>query len=244
MLSDLEGAGTPYSTRFFADHEAGALRSARAVVPLVVDLLRPASVVDVGCGLGSWLSVFREHGADDVLGIDGDYVDRDSLAIPFERFVTHDLTQPVELGRTFDLAVSLEVAEHLPPEAAQTLVDSLARLAPAILFSAAIPEQDGVGHVNTQWPSYWRALFAPRGFRPVDCIRHRIWENDEVEFWYRQNMLLFAQAEVVETNAALRAEAQLQRPLDLVHPAHWSQVTHQARLDRDAAARALGGESG
>jgi SAM-dependent methyltransferase len=233
----------PYSERFFADHEAGARRSAGVVVPLVVDLLAPASVVDVGCGLGTWLSVFREHGVEDVVGVDGAYVDRDSLAIPADRFLARDLTEPLDLGRSFDLAVSLEVAEHLPERAAQTFVDSLARLAPAILFSAAIPEQDGAGHVYGQWPSFWRGLFAPRGLRLVDCVRTEIWSNDAVEFWYRQNMLLFVQPEVVEGRTHLQAELSVRRPLDVVHPAHWSQVMHQARLDREAAARASSAES-
>lgn len=235
MLPTLASADDPYSKMFFAEHEAGARRSARVVVPIVLDLLAPSSVVDVGCGLGTWLRVFREHGVEDVVGVDGDYVVRAGLSIPPDRFVAHDLAQPLELGRTFDLAVSLEVAEHLPEAAAQTFVDSLSRLAPAILFSAAVPSQDGVNHVNTQWPTYWRALFAPRGFRLVDYVRPLIWENGDVEFWYRQNVLLFAQPEVVEAHPVLATEAQVRRPLDVIHPAHWSQVMHQARLDREAA---------
>ena len=202
------------------------------MVPIVLELLAPSSVVDLGCGLGAWLRAFLELGVEDVLGVDGDYVDRDMLAIPADRFLAHDLSQPLDLSRTFDLAVSLEVAEHLPPEAAQTLVDSLTHHAPAVLFSAAIPGQDGVGHVNTRWPSYWRGLFLPRGYRVVDCLRHRIWDDEEIEFWYRQNLLLFVRADILEAHPELLSEAQLERPLDLVHPFHWLRVLEQARLDR------------
>jgi SAM-dependent methyltransferase len=209
-----------------------------------MELLEPASVVDLGCGLGTWLSVFAELGVEDVLGIDGEYVDRSALAIPADRFLARDLTRPLELPRTFDLAVSLEVAEHLPPDAAQTLVDSLTRHAPAVLFSAAIPGQDGVDHVNTQWPSYWRGLFLPRGYRAVDCIRPRIWDDEDVEFWYRQNLLLFVRSDVLETRPPLLAEAQMRRPLDLVHPFHWLRVLHQAHLDLEAARASTTEESG
>src|ERR1039458_216669 len=40
----------------------------------------------IGCGDGTWLSVFRKLAVDDILGIDGDYVTRDLLQIPQDRF--------------------------------------------------------------------------------------------------------------------------------------------------------------
>ena len=90
-------------------------RSARRVVPLVLELIHPRSVVDVGCGVGTWLSVFREHGVEDVRGIDIEGV-AGLLEIPLDQFLAHDLTRPIEPDRQFDLVVCLEVAEHLPPD--------------------------------------------------------------------------------------------------------------------------------
>src|SRR6266508_5182591 len=124
-----------YTTEFFRSRETGSGASARHIVPLLVDLLAPASVVDVGCGTGTWLAVFQRHGVDDIVGIDGDYVPTDELHISPARFRAHDLTQPLCLGRSFDLVVSLEVAEHLPPESATGFVDSLCGLGPVVLFS-------------------------------------------------------------------------------------------------------------
>lgn len=141
---------TVYDERFFEELREGARSSARAVVPLVMRMLAPASVVDVGCGLGTWLAVFAENGISDFLGIDGSYVDPLRLEIPRGRFLPHDLSTPLRLDRRFDLAVSLEVAEHLPGSAAETCVGSLAELAPLVLFSAAIPFQGGTNHVNEQ----------------------------------------------------------------------------------------------
>jgi SAM-dependent methyltransferase len=228
-----------YPQRFFDEIREGSLRSAQAVVPLLMEIFEPRSVVDVGCGLGTWLGVFRQYDVNDIVGVDGEYVDRDALDIPSSDFVPLDLTQPLRFARTFDLAISLEVAEHLPAGAAAGFIKSLTELAPAIVFSAAIPEQDGTNHVNTQWPDYWRDLFGIHGFDVVDCLRPQIWENDDIGFWYRQNMLVFARPEVVDRSPTLRAERALLRPLSVVHPKHWLQVNHQAQVDREALATAL-----
>src|SRR6266511_1612991 len=162
-----EREATLYTDEFYRDHLEVSRRSARAMVALV----RPRSVVDVGCGLGPWLAVFREHGVSDVQGIDGAWVDRSKLIIPEDRFLAVDVRRPIQLERRFDLAVSMEVAEHLPGECAPVFVDSLARLAPVVLFSAAIPFQGGVGPINEQWPEYWAEHFARNGYAVIDCIR-------------------------------------------------------------------------
>jgi SAM-dependent methyltransferase len=210
----------PYTQSFYERLRNGATRSAEVIVPLVLQLLPVRNVLDVGCGDGSWLSVFRRLGVEDIFGIDGDYVTGDILQIPQDRFRAVDLTKPFSLGRVFDLAISLEVAEHLPSESALVFVESLARLAPLVLFSAAIPFQGGDDHVNEQWPDTWVALFQKHGYVPVDFIRKRVWQNDSVVWWYAQNMLLFAKANLLENNAALKVEFERTNPnqLSLVHP--------------------------
>src|SRR5262249_48124778 len=156
----------------------GSRASAEVVVPLVLRLLGPPdSVVDVGCGLGSWLAVFQAHGVRDVLGIDGDWADRSKLLIGPQQVRAGDRRSPLRLGRRCGLALSLEVAQHLPAACAEAHVGALTGLAPAVLFSAAVPYQGGVGHVNEQWPAYWARLFAARGYAAVDCLRRLIWDN-------------------------------------------------------------------
>jgi SAM-dependent methyltransferase len=209
-----------YDSAYFEPHDALTRRSAEVIVPLVMELLAPRSVCDVGCGLGIWLSVFQEHGAAEVLGIDGEYVGREKLTIDPERFVAADLERGLPGVGRFDLAVSLEVAEHLSEAAAAGFVDGLVALAPAVLFSAAIPGQGGRRHLNEQWPEYWRAQFARHGYLPIDCIRPRIWQAREVRLWYRQNMLLFASRTLIEAREALKRahEESAGRPLSVVHP--------------------------
>jgi SAM-dependent methyltransferase len=217
------------------------MRSAEEIVPLVLKLIPARTVVDVGCGEGAWLSVFRKNGVLDVLGVDGDYVHRDTLQIPQEQFQAADLSKPLQVGRKFDLAVSLEVAEHLPPECAATFVESLTRLAPVILFSAAIPFQGGNHHVNEQWPDKWAGLFQEHGYRVVDCIRKRVWQNDAVEYWYAQNALLFVRSDVLEGNKSLALELERTNPsqLRLVHPRKYLELAspHPAAPGLRAASR-------
>lgn len=220
----MSAPASPYTAAFLERlEEVGARPSAEAIVPIALDLVHPSSVVDVGCGLGSWLAVFREHGVQDILGIDGDYVERAQLRIPADRFLAHDLTRPLELGRTFDLAVSVEVAEHLPDASANAFVTSLTRLAPVILFSAAIPFQGGVHHVNLQWPDYWVAMFRERGFVAIDAIRPRVWRNPDVGWWYAQNSLVFAREAELSRYPPLREALARTEPerLALVHPRNY-----------------------
>lgn len=166
------------------------LNAAHEVVPLVLQLTKATSVLDVGCGTGTWLNVFEENGVNDLLGVDGDYVERNMLKIRGELFHAHDLTMPLALGRKFDVVVSLEVAEHIPEQFADVFVESLVTHGDVLLFSAAIPGQGGQNHLNEQWPEYWQKKFEQFGFYFHDVIRPKIWANERVDFWYRQNIFL------------------------------------------------------
>ena len=212
--------GNPYDKEYYRALREGARRSAQAIVPLVMGLLHPRSAVDVGCGTGSWLSVFLQHGVEEILGIDREYVTGEILEIPEEEFLGHDLRFPLWMDRQFQLVVSLEVAEHLPCECAETYVDSLTRLGPAILFSAAVPFQGGTDHVNEQWPDYWVDLFRKKGFVALDPIRKQIWGHPDIEWWYSQNILMFMKREYMEDRPELQAERKDTREsqLSIVHP--------------------------
>jgi SAM-dependent methyltransferase len=208
----------PYNAEFFRSLRDGIRRSASVVVPLLIDICRPQSVIDVGCGTGHWLAAFRGRGVTDVLGVDGPWVPRVQREIPEDLFLEHDLAQPLNLDRSFDLALCLEAAEHLPPEAALPLVESLTRIAPIVAFSAAIPHQGGDGHVNEQWPSYWAKLFASCGYDCFDSLRQRLWADDAVEFWYRQNMLCLVARDRRKLPSGIACADVMPQPLDIVHP--------------------------
>jgi SAM-dependent methyltransferase len=189
-----------YDKKFYTSEDRDVLlQSPRAVVPLVITLVSPSSVVDVGCGPGAWLNIFREQGVERILGIEGTHVDSTWLLIPKENVRKMDISKPFRLAETFDLAVCLEVAEHLPKRYAEGLVESLVSLAPIILFSAAVPLQGGVHHVNEQWPQYWAKFFLRHRYRQLDVIRRHIWKNGAIESFYRQNMFLYVREDLVGT---------------------------------------------
>jgi SAM-dependent methyltransferase len=183
-----------YRKAFYESLESQAMGSAREILPFLFDLLQPKSVVDVGCGTGEWLKVCQELGAQEILGID--FHAGDLLKIPSTSYVQKQLAQPFSLPRKYDLAISLEVGEHLPEESAQGFVQSLTSLSSAVLFSAAIPSQGGTGHINEQWPDYWAALFERFDFTAVDCIRPRFWDNEGVTCYYAQNAILYVRREI------------------------------------------------
>jgi SAM-dependent methyltransferase len=180
-----------YSARFYDLQRNGSSRSARIMLPIVFSELRPRSVIDVGCGVGTWLQPARELGADRTVGLDGEWVRafpvHSSIDIRHAQF-----EEPIELAESFDLALCLEVAEHLSPMRARGLVADLTRLAPHVLFSAAIPRQGGHLHLNEQWQSYWANLFAAEGYGARDIVRPRVRWSRGVEFWYRQNAILYS----------------------------------------------------
>lgn len=204
-----------YTDQFYRSRTDLALQSARQIVPLIVEQEKPCSVIDVGCANGIWLSVFIEHGINQILGIDGPWISEDSLRIPKECFLRHDLTTgfPV-LNRHFDIAISIEVAEHLPEELAEPFVRYLASQANCVVFSAAIPGQGGTGHINEQWQSYWAQLFYRAGFSADDSMRRRIWNNDLVNVIHAQNIVTYRK-QALSDNAPPNPPLPL---LDVVHP--------------------------
>jgi SAM-dependent methyltransferase len=187
-----------YDREFYDYHKDEARRSAEIVVPLVLNRLNSKTVVDVGCGNGTWLKVFQENGVADILGIDGSYVSPEILVISPDKFISQNLEESLDIKQKFDLVVSLEVAEHLSNESAERFVDSLTRLGSVVLFSAAIPYQGGINHINEQWQSYWTQLFQQKGYLVSDWIRKEIWNNENIAYYYRQNILIFADSDSIK----------------------------------------------
>jgi SAM-dependent methyltransferase len=210
-----------YSDSYFASFVQSTIESAKEVIPHILNFYTPHSVVDAGCGTGAWLSIFEKNGISDILGIDGDYINREKLLISKENFLPADLQRVLTLSRKYDMAISLEAAEHIHPAFAETFISSLCNSSDVIVFSAAIPHQGGVDHVNEQYPEYWINHFAKFRFSPYDILREKIWNNNKINAYYRQNILFFVSDSVKEKFSSITKERK--QVLSIVHPDYLEQ---------------------
>ncbi|MGZ8216729.1 class I SAM-dependent methyltransferase [Methylomagnum sp.] len=223
-----------YHQGFYAGYMDESMASAKAVIEVVLNHIQPpSSVVDVGCGIGTWLKVWQARGAE-IRGLDGAYVKRDQLLIDAAQFTAMELSRPTPLGRRFDLAESLEVAEHLHERDADGFVEFLCGLAPVILFGAAIPHQGGDHHVNEQWPEYWAEKFARKGYVCVDVIRNEVRNRPDCAYYYAQNTFLYVHKDCLNQYPSLATAAAHTdiQALARVHPKKWiRQIEGVAKLE-------------
>lgn len=215
-------ADTLYDKAFYAEQVDGSLRSARAYLSHLFALWRPDSAIDVGCGRGAWLAACGERGVARLAGLDGDWVSQEMMldpAIAFRRANLQEEQRPAD-GR-FDLAISLEVAEHVPPASSEGFVRTLVAHADAVVFSAAYISQPGTGHVNTRPHSFWADQFLAQGYEVFDFFRPHFWSDNAVEPWYRQNTFLYVRP-AHPLSAALKAAGHSAMPdsrfVDCIHP--------------------------
>jgi Methyltransferase domain len=198
------------------DGQLGSRVTAEVLVPMVMERVRPTSVLDLGAGVGSFLKVFIDHDVTDVAGVDLCNFDPEILVVDESLMEAADLNRPVDVGRTYDLAVCLEVAGYLPNH--DVLVGSLVRHAPVVLFSAAVPSQDLPNQPHGAFPSDWVTLFAAHDYEVVDVFRPMLWNDERVPFWFRQNLLMFVHRPHLEAHRELAKPSGAPSPLDVVHP--------------------------
>lgn len=156
------------------------------------NLLHPNRVIDWGCANGEYLLPFLMHQCQ-IQGVDAEPTAGSKIP---DNFYCADLRQPIQCGGRFDLAICLEVGEHLQPEFADQLVENVANSADVILWSAATPGQGGYMHHNEQPKEYWLAKFFALGYvlHPLnDLVRSEIKDNPlfTTTDWLINNTYLF-----------------------------------------------------
>ena len=206
-----------YGRGFYRGRDASTRYAAERVLELLTTRLPPInSAVDVGCGVGTWLASLMRRGTEDIQGIEGPWARPELLEIPAAKFHQAEISTLREWPRRFDLAICLEVAEHVDASMAGNFVKLLCDMSDFVLFSAAVPFQGGRHHVNEQWPGYWVERFAERGYRCHDWIRPQIWEEHDIPVWYRQNILVFVSS--AREPDLLPGVSAPPMPLAVVHP--------------------------
>jgi hypothetical protein len=197
--------------------------SALEVVPLILEIFKPVSIIDVGCGLGQWLKVFEEHGIGNIKGIDGVHVLKEKMFIDRKKFQVVDLENchNFQVIEKFGLVLSLEVAEHISNAKSDEYISLITKLGDRILFSAAIPNQTGENHINEQPHIFWQEKFRKLGWEMLDVFRPSIWNNEKINWWYRQNLFL-----VVKPDDHLFRESDVFDGRQLIHPNLFQMYVH------------------
>ncbi|MGB3405204.1 MAG: class I SAM-dependent methyltransferase [Microcoleaceae cyanobacterium] len=210
-----------YNKAFYNAQSDGSLNSAKEILGYFFKLYQPNSVVDFGCGIGTWLAIAHSLGIQDLLGIDGLWIDSEKFNPEVINYHLQDLEQPISLDRNFDLALSLEVAEHLTPQRGESFIQEMCQASDLIIFGAAIPGQAGTNHINTQPQSYWISLFESHGYHCLDLFRPVFWNSPKVEFWYAQNTFLFVKPSHPHFNQFQQHNQTLSLISDIYHPRHF-----------------------
>ncbi|WP_417200706.1 class I SAM-dependent methyltransferase [Bizionia sp.] len=199
------------------------------ILPFLFNSVKPTSVLDVGCGNGSWLETAKLLGVSDILGVDGVDFEQTSLKISKDNFRQHDFRHPLDLKKKFDFIISLEVAEHLPEASADNFIEIITNHGDLVMFSAAIPGQGGQNHINEQWPSYWADKFKKHGYLAYDIIRPEFWNNEKLYSWYKQNIIIYAKEGVLSSDLFKASDS----VLSLVHPDIYRKKIYRAKFLKD-----------
>lgn len=187
-----------YDQKFFNNTLKFENSSAKAFVGILIKYFEPKSVIDIGCGIGIYLTEFNNSRIE-ILGFDGSPAAiADSLV--GDKIKLHDLCRPFKLNRQFDLCLCLEVAEHLKSTCSQTLTDTLTNLSKTIIFTAATPGQGpkSIGHINEQLPEYWQKLFKQKNFTLNKKLTERIkrqMEAEKIVWWLTKNLMILEKHE-------------------------------------------------
>jgi len=212
-----------YDDNFYRKQFEDSIRSAKVILGIIFEVYKPISVIDFGCGYGSWLMIAESLGSKVLKGLDGDWIKKEKLLskkidfspVNFVDFKFHDKDK-------YDLALSLEVAEHLSDEIAESFINTICRASDVVLFAAAIKHQGGTNHINEQRQSYWINLFQANGFEAFDIIRGAIWDNSKVKWWYRQNTFLFVNTMANNPKLDFEILKTMEKTIpDVVHPQYY-----------------------
>jgi SAM-dependent methyltransferase len=196
IVEHLLGHDAIYDSNYYANLvEGSAVRGAGVISESILRDLKPKTVVDVGCGTGALLEALRKRGCL-VFGLE---YSEAALGYCRERrleVLKFNLERDIlNTDRTFDVAISMEVAEHLPERTADRYVDLLTRLSSRIVFTAAHPGQGGRHHLNEQPQPYWFSKFRARSFDHDEELSKswREWwmAKGVVAAWYYQNLMIF-----------------------------------------------------
>lgn len=152
-----------YPKEYFEALDAIKTEMAVRLAKILMDLYSPESVIDFGCASGLYLKPLLDCGVSHVLGIDSASATKAVSDIP-SHITIADLREPLRIGEKFDLAICLEVVEHIESEFEDQVFDNVCEAADTVIFSGATLGQAGYGHINLRPKQYWLDKLLARGF--------------------------------------------------------------------------------
>jgi len=186
-----------YDNKFFKNTIKFEADSASHFVNIVLKYYKPKSIVDIGCGAGIYLKEFAEKGVDKLLGLDGSPAAAEEFLLSKDKLIIFDLAKKYNFTENYDLAICLEVAEHLEKEDADILVETITKASNDVIFSAAVPGQGprSIGHINEQPHEYWIDKFQKKNFiylKDKTEEMRREMETMGVVWWIVNNLMVFS----------------------------------------------------
>ncbi|MFA6995137.1 MAG: methyltransferase domain-containing protein [Patescibacteria group bacterium] len=185
-----------YDNRFFRNTIKLEASSAFEFTALVLKYYTPASLVDIGCGAGIYLKEFNKKGIKNLLGLDGSPAAGEEFLLDKHKLVIFDLAKKYKFKKKYDLALCLEVAEHLREKDADVLIETITEAADNIIFSAAVPGQGSrsIGHINEQPHNYWIEKFKNKNFSYLKLRTEKMRAEMKargVVWWIVNNLMIF-----------------------------------------------------
>jgi 2-polyprenyl-3-methyl-5-hydroxy-6-metoxy-1,4-benzoquinol methylase len=173
-----------YNDRYYKWHYDNTRNYIIKTMDWYMDTYKPNSVIDYGCGIGSYLESAMNKGVEKIKGFDigGEYVKKytNKNVIPFIEYL--DCTKPLITDK-YDCTISLETGEHIETELSESFVKNITDSTSdkgIILYSAAQPNQNGTGHINCQTKEFWIKIFEKNNFQKEIELTKHISDN-----WFR-----------------------------------------------------------
>lgn len=207
-----------YNENFYLSNRNKTILSSELILEIIfkkIDFL-PSNIIDIGCGTGEWLDSAHKLGIKNITGIDGTWVTKEKLINNNINLMNIDLNKDFydKEFHKYDFLICTEVIEHLDPKINDIFINKICNISDIILFSGAIPGQRGTNHINCQWQSYWKNKFHYNNFSCFDLIRPLLWNNDKIDFWLKQNLLIY----IKNNSNFINNFEESNELIDIIHP--------------------------
>lgn len=186
-----------YNDKYYNRHFVQYREWEKSIGKHIFDTIRPSSIIDLGCGVGSYLEGALHAGCKDIKGIELSYVMAKKYIVEdVSPYISEgDATDDLGIDRRFDCVVSFEVAEHIDPEGTEKFIENLINLSNNyIVMTAAPPGQSGTGHINLRNKSFWINTIEEKGFLFQDQLVELfwpIWKTFGTERYILKNLMVF-----------------------------------------------------